>query len=598
MTVTEQVERYDAQRALAVSGLLSEFNLAGVLSAADLHVATTLGRLAKETDGRVLLAVAFCVRAVRAGSVCIDLAGVADTAGADVDTSLHWPAVAEWYDALRNSPLVAVGRDGDPSRPVRLIDELVYLDRYWRQEEVVRAELTARVARDLRSLDSDALVAAINAVLPADELNRHQRLAAAACALGSVTIITGGPGTGKTTVIKAMLDVLERTWPAKPRIALAAPTAKAAARMAEAVGRDASTLHRLLGSKPGSRTRFRHDVSNRLPFDVVVVDETSMVSLTLMSRLLEAVRPDASLVLVGDPDQLASVEAGAVLGDLVGRPPRQGADERAARLRELLPAEFEPTAEIEAELGKDVVRLRHVYRHEGTIVALAEAIRAENPDADLIIDLLTRGAPDVQLIESADDALREDVESAGAALVTAAREGNVDAALTAMDSHRIICGHRRGDYGVQKWGSQVESWIAAAIDDYEVEGEWYVGRPLIATSNDYELGLFNGDTGVVVEFDGHGVQAAFSRGGSPLIRPTNRLSDVETVHALTVHRAQGSQFKRVTVVLPPVESPLLTRELLYTAITRAEDFVRIVGREDAVRAALAHPIRRASGLRR
>jgi exodeoxyribonuclease V alpha subunit len=321
-----------------------------------------------------------------------------------------------------------------------------------------------------------------------------------------------------------------------------------------------------------------------------------MVSLTLMSRLLEAARPEASLVLVGDPDQLASVEAGAVLGDLVGRPPRPGADPRSEALHALLPEDFAPADEVDAELRGDVVRLRKVHRFGADIAKVAEAIRSGKADA---VFAALADNPAVELVESADDAVRADVEAAGQALVAAARVGDVKNALAAMDRHRVICGHRRGPYGVRHWGEQVERWIAGVVDDYYVGGEWYVGRPVIATSNDYELRLFNGDTGVVVDFGGErGLQAAFTRGEKPLMLPTNRLSDVETVHALTVHRAQGSQFKRVTVVLPPLDSPLLTRELLYTAVTRAESFVRIIGTADAVRAAVDRPIRRASGLRR
>lgn len=594
MTIIDEPSPYDAQLALSATGMLAEFNNAGVLSAADVQVASTLGRLADETDQRVLLAVALCVRTVREGSVCIDLHDARGLADAEAETTLAWPAVDEWYDALRASPLLGVGSDGDPSRPVRLIDDLLYLDRYWRQEELVRKELAARAERPVRALDLDTLRSSLEAVYR-DPAPNHQRLAAAAAALGAVTIVTGGPGTGKTTTIKQLIDVLNATWPTPPRIAFAAPTAKAAARLAEAVGKPASTVHRLLGSRPGSHTRFRHGATNRLPYDVVVVDETSMVSLTLMSRLLEALRPEASLVLVGDPDQLASVEAGAVLGDLVHRPPRPGADPRLDVLTTLLPDDLSPAAEVAAELRGDVIRLRDARRYGKDIAAVADAIRRGNAD-DVLAALDDNDA--VHLVETADAALRTDVQEAGQALVEAARAGDVGAALAAMDRHRVICGHRRGPYGVRQWGERVEQWIADAVDDYELGGEWYAGRPLIATSNDYELQLFNGETGVVVDRGDDGLRAVFGRGSTPLELPINRLSDVETVHALTVHRAQGSQFDRVTVVLPPPDSPLLTRELLYTALTRTQSFVRIIGTPEAVRTAVERPIRRASGLQR
>ncbi len=604
--------------ALGATGALGEFNRADVLSAADVHVASTLGRLAGESDAHVLLAVGLAVRAVRQGSVCIDLGQVRATAAVDASAPLAWPDVPDWYDACRASPLVAVGPDGDPSRPVRLVDRLLYLDRYWRQEQLVRTELALRAEQPPREIDADRARSALAVLFPGPAPD-HQRLAAAACAVGSVTVVAGGPGTGKTTTVARMVALLNETWPTVPRVALAAPTGKAAARLQEAVAGEhdrlraaglpapgalpASTLHRLLGWKPGSHTRFSHDRTNRLPYDVVVVDETSMVSLTMMSRLLEAVRSQASLVLVGDPDQLASVEAGAVLGDLVHRPPRPDQDARHTVLSSLVAGDLEPTAEVEAELRNDVVRLRRVHRFGGSIAALAQAVRLGR--ADEVLDLLSAGDEAVEFVPDADlehrqpvglSGLRADVVAAGRKLHTAAVAGAVPAAIGALERHRLLCAHRRGPFGVARWSREVEHWLGQAISDYG-GGEWYVARPLIVTANDYELKLYNGDTGVVVRLPDGTAAAAFGRGGEPAVLPTARLSDVETVHAMTVHRSQGSQFDRVSVLLPPPDSPLLTRELFYTAVTRAKTFVRVVGSEASVRAAVQRPIVRASGLR-
>lgn len=609
---------FDVQYAAGASGALAAFNQAGVLTAADVHVAATLGRLVVENDERALLAAALAVRGVRLGSVCVDLAAVRGTATADTDDpfnldTLPWPKPADWYEACAVSPLFSdVGAN---DRPLRLVDGLLYLDRYWRQEEQVRADLAARTTRPPPVIDDARLRAALHRLF-AEETPNYQRLAAAACATGWVTVVAGGPGTGKTTTVARLLAVLDDVLDVPPRVALAAPTGKAAARLEEAVAEQAgrmsprlrpvaaSTLHRLLGWRPGSHSRFRHDRTNRLPHDVVVVDETSMVSLTLMARLLDAVRPDARLVLVGDPDQLASVEAGAVLGDLVHRPARSGPDPRAALVGRLVPRDL-PPSEVDTELGNDVVRLRTTYRFGGTIGELAEAIRTGRPDD--VLAALRRGAPDVAFVEASSveprvpvglDALRHDVETAGRALVVAARAGDVTAALDALERHRLLCAHRRGPYGVTRWADEVERWLAAAIEGYAEDGEWYRGRPLLVTENDYELKLYNGDTGVVVDGGLRGSMAAFRRGGQPVLLPPSRLSVVQTVHAMTVHRGQGSQFRRVTVLLPPADSALLTRELLYTAVTRATDFVRVIGTEDAVRTAVERPIVRASGLRR
>ena len=613
---------HDVRLAIRARGLLADFNTAGVLIAADVHVATTLGRLCEESNEDVLLAAALAVRAVREGSVCLDLAEAHRGAG-DVDdpadlAALPWPEPTAWPAACARSPLIAVGIDEPAGRPLRLIDDLLYLDRYWREEQLVQAELDARTSRTPPDVDTERLRAALDRFFP-DPPPDLQRLAVAACVTGWVTVIAGGPGTGKTTTVARLLAVLSTTLDTPPRLALAAPTGKAAARMQEAVSEEftrlagedvemptapqASTLHRLLGWRPDSHSRFRFNRHNHLPYDVVVIDETSMVSLTLMSRLLEALRPDTQLVLVGDPDQLASVEAGAVLGDLVRRRSRPAVDDRSDRLIDLLPADVQPADEVESELRKDVVRLRTVHRYGSAIAELAEAIRRGRSDD--AVEVLRRGSPEVEFVETELDTrrpagvegLRADVVDSGRALIEAALAGDGFAALEAMDRHRLLCAHRRGTYGVARWSQQVESWLGAAVDRFAHEREWYIGRPLIITANDYELGLFNGDTGVVIDRRAYGPTAVFTRGTDVVEVAPNRLDSVQTVHALTVHRAQGSQFARVSVLVPPPESALLTRELLYTAVTRARQSVRVVGLEVFVRAAVDRPVVRASGLR-
>ena len=606
-------DRADVRLALRAAGLLRQFNVAGVLSAADVHVASRLGRLGEEPDEQVLLAAALAVRGVRLGSVCVELAqapGTISDLGADdgewrttVD-SLPWPDPDPWLASCRRSSLVA-GPEPAAGKPLRLVDGLLYLDRYWRQEQVVRAELDARALADDRPVDSSAVHAQLVSLFPGTAPDR-QRLAAAMTALRPITVLAGGPGTGKTTTVGKLLELL-LALPGEPRIALAAPTGKAAARLQEAVQSSASlttltasTLHRLLGWRPDTRSRFRHHRDNPLPYDVVVVDETSMVSLTLMSRLLEAVHPDARLVLVGDPDQLASVEAGAVLGDIVERPAPDAARTRQA-LADLVPADVADQDPAGSPLRNGVVRLAQTYRFGDEIDALASAIRASDPDRTL--DVLRSGSSSVSFVETDSPdaaamlAVRADVESSAADLTEAARAGDVAAALSRLNVHRLLCAHRRGPYGVAWWSRQIERWLAEGQPGSAPRAEWYAGQPLLVDANDYELQLFNGDTGVVVESDGR-LSAAFQRGVEPLLVSPSRLADVHTVHAMTVHRAQGSQFERVTLLLPPQESPLLTRELLYTAITRAEGHVRVVGSAAAVRRAVLRPIARASGLRR
>lgn len=591
----------DARLVRGGTGLTAEFNAAGVLDAADVHVACRVAELGGETDEQVRLAVALAVRAVRQGSVCVDLARVDRTVLGEGDelvdvSALPWPEPDAWRAACLRSPLVADGADAEAGRPLRMVDGQLYLDRYWREEELVRTSLQERAAAPPPDVDLARLRDGLDALFPDDRALR-QRQAAAVAVLRRVTVLAGGPGTGKTTAVAQLLRLLLDQAGAPLRVALAAPTGKAAARLQEAVAADledlapeqrsrvaaASTLHRLLGWRPGTR-RFRHDRTHRLPFDVVVVDETSMVSLTMMARLLDAVRPDARLVLVGDPDQLASVEAGAVLGDLA----------RAAGRPEPVLDDALRSLDLPTGVRHGVVTLDHVWRFGGAIAELARAVQAG--DADATMAVLRRGDPALEFAEHGGEDLRTDVVNAGQALFAAAHAGDVPAALDALDAHRVLCAHRRGPHGVARWTGEIERWLAGELPHGSTADTWYPGRAVLVTANDYDSGLFNGDTGVVVTTP-DGPRVAFARGGPPTLFAPSRLSDVTGVHAMTVHRGQGSQFRRVTVLLPPAESPLLTRELLYTAVTRAREFVRVVGSEEAVRAAVERPVGRASGLR-
>jgi exodeoxyribonuclease V alpha subunit len=637
VTELQAPDRYDVQRVRRTSGLLREFNDLGVLDAADVHVAMRLGRLGGEDDDRVLLAAALTVRALRGGSVCLDVATARETTAVeDVDAAdlaaLPWPEHPSWVGALEDSPLVGTGVTGDPARPLRLVGGTLYLDRYWRQEERIGTVLDDAALRPAPVVDADRLRAALARLFPGD-LPDRQRLAAVVAAHRWVSVLAGGPGTGKTTTVAKLLALLQDQADGSLRIALAAPTAVAAARLtfaaravaghfeAEDAHRlgslEATTLHRLLGRRPGSRTRFRHDRENRLPFDVVVVDEASMVSLTMMARLVDALRPQCRLVLVGDPDQLASVEAGAVLGDLVQRDvPRVATGDvsrdmsrdlpggAAASLTGVLPVDV---ADLDAEeltaLDRGVVRLSQVHRFSVEIQSFAEAVRSGDPDR--VVSVLAAEHPSIEFVDvdpavAGDlDSLRSDVVAAGSTVHAAAVAGDGAGALLALAEHRLLCAHREGPYGVSRWSARAEDWLRAAVGGYAAgasASRWYVGRPLLLTSNDYQLRLFNGDTGVVVDVDGR-PRAAFLRNGVVELFATSRLSDVQTVHAMSVHRSQGSQFERVTLVLPPADSPLLTRELLYTGLTRAKQHVRIIGTRAALEAAVQRPIVRASGLR-
>jgi exodeoxyribonuclease V alpha subunit len=620
--LTALADRFDARRARNAPGLLRAFNDAGVLVVADVHVALRLGALGGEVDEQVMLAAALAVRAPRVGHVLADLETIHATAAVDHDEldgamaagdlgDLPWPAPAAWIERVAASPLVAAGEHDADERPLRLVGSALYLDRYWREERRVAADLRALAEADPDHVRLDALADGLRRLF-AGQGDDGQRLAAAAAVLRRFAVVAGGPGTGKTTTVARIVALLAEQAPPEPLVALAAPTGKAAARLEEAVHAEASaldvepairdrllalragTLHRLLGRRPDSHSRFRQHRGNRLPHDVVIVDETSMVSLGMMARLVEAVRPDARLILVGDPGQLTSIEAGAVLGDLVG-PAATGSRMRPAARRRLAETAGVPVAGAAAPdgvaVGDGIVVLDHDYRFGSEIARVAEAIR--RGDGDAVVAALDEGDA-VQWIRDDPDPLVDSAAAAARAVVAAARAGDRSGALSALGAFRVLCAHRRGPHGVADWAARIEARLAHDVDG--LEGEWYAGRPLLATANDYGIGLFNGDTGVVVGRDDTLV-AAFERGDRVLEVAPSRLSSVETVFAMTVHKSQGSQFGTAAVVLPPPSSRLLTRELLYTAVTRARERLVVAGTEEAVRAAVARPVARASGLR-
>jgi exodeoxyribonuclease V alpha subunit len=615
---------------------LRDYQQAGVLALADVHTAVRVCELAGETDKRVLLALAVAVGALRHGSVCLELNRFRDVAleGEDVDAeraaALAWPSADELVAALRVSSLVT-GSPHGPLRPLTLVDSdagwLLYLDRYFKQEQLIRRSLVAREAsRPL--VDAAAVSAALGELFVDDQggptpAPDRQRVAAAVAATEWTTNVCGGPGTGKTHTVARILALLYRLYGPQLRVGLAAPTGKAAAALTESVaeqagslglpaGLSAKTVHRLLGWRRGSSSRFGHDAHHRLPYDVVVVDETSMVSLTLMARLLEALPSGARLILMGDPDQLTSVDAGAVLADLVHRGVTRSQNEQ---LEAVAAADLSasgdsggssgggsgdgepPVSEDERrQLSRGIVRLTRGRRFNATIASLADAVRQGRVDDALAV--LSGGTDAVSLHPPTEiGGLRGDVAASGAELIAAAEAGDVPAALAALRRHRLLCAHREGPFGRRHWAELARGWTASAVGHTLDPSRFYPGQPLLVTANDYEAQVFNGDIGVVVAADG-GVIAAIERGRTPLLVHPTALSSVQTAFAMTIHRSQGSQYRCVSVVLPEADSPLLTQQLLYTAITRAQEQVRIVGTEAAVVAAVQRQVLRASGLRR
>lgn len=575
-------------------GLVRTFHEAEVLGWADVHAAQQTLGLAGESDESVALAMALTVRALRAGSLNIDVAKaatheyLADEHRLDV-AGLPWPDPQAWRASIAASPAVTVGEDETARRPLRLIDDALYLERYWRAERAVWTSLLGRLDAGVVPYDPVRARAHLDVLLPDQPALAAARTAAALAVTSRLSVIAGGPGTGKTSTIARILALLWELEGPELRVGLAAPTGKAAARMQEAIHASdlpvshdvrtrlatvgASTIHRLLGSLPDSRTRFRHHEGNPLPQDVVIVDEMSMVSITMMARLLGALRSDARLVLVGDPFQLASIDAGTVLADITHRD------------MNLSPELSRAVGDVGGvTMSRPTITLTHNWRFGGEIAALADAVVSGDSAtalAQLAVGKAVRLVPDSEGIPAA----RERAVTTGERLFAAAAAGDAHEALAALDSHRLLCAHRHGQWGVASWQAQVERWLRQELPGYGDDGEWYVGRPLLATQNAPDLGLFNGDTGVIVQA-GDGVRAAFSGAGRTLWLSPFVLDGVVSLFAMTIHKSQGSQFDDVTIVLPGVESPLLTRELLYTAVTRAKNSVTIIGSREALTKAI------------
>lgn len=613
-------------RLISIRSCLDSFQRAGVFELADVHTASRVCRLAGETDENVLLAAALTVSALRHGSVCLELDHFSEV---DVDpadaVTVEWPSRDDLLDALRRSPLVT-GSSRGPLQPLVLVDSnegpLLYLNRYFLQENLIRNAIIEREAT--RSEIDVQAAAAVLAELFTDDAGSpspapdRQRVAAAVAATEWTAIVAGGPGTGKTHTVARVLALLFRLHGQGLRVALAAPTGKAAATLTEAVeaqavslglpdGLVATTLHRLLGWRSGS-TRFRHNARNRLPYDVIVIDEVSMVSLTMMARLFEALSPKTRLIFMGDPDQLTSVDAGAVLADLVARQAEREPNVQAEQVvaADLAvkdsvqnasdhPAEEPLDPDERVAMSRGVVRLRRGRRFNDEIGQLADAVR--RGDVDRALTLLTAGSESIRLHAPGDIVeVREAVASSGVGLIEAARDGDVPTALAALGEHRLLCAHRDGQFGQRRWADLAAEWVAARWGRMLDTSEFYPGQPVLVTTNDYQTSVFNGDIGVVMAIDGV-MTTAIERGQEPLLVSPYILAGVQTAYASTIHRSQGSQYRSVTVVLPEADSPLLTRQLLYTAITRARDAVHIVATDDAISAAIRQEALRASGLR-
>jgi len=684
-----------ASRSAQIDDVIARWAARGWLRPLDAAFAGFLRREVPDANPWLILAAALASHQLGRGHVCLDLAAALEDSGfalslppegaseddlADTDLParvLGGTDLAAWIAALDDRRLVG---DGPGDAPLVLRGSRLYLRRYWEYERSVREGIDLRLARTPEvsaTLSPKSLRSTLDVLFPAappaaEELGANwQKLACALAARSAFSIVTGGPGTGKTTtVVKllALLQALALSAPVKDgvparalRIRLAAPTGKAAARLNESISRamgslpleglpnadavrasiptKAGTLHRLLGARPDTR-RLRHDARNPLALDVLVIDEASMIDLEMMAAVLAAMPPRSRLVLLGDKDQLASVEAGAVLGELCARA-REGHynSDTANWLQTATGEQVDATLQDAngSALDQAVVMLRksHRFAEESGIGQLAS--RVNEGVAASALQILAQPHRDLQALrlrDEADPALRDlvvDGNAPGARKQGEERRGYrhyletmhrlqpprgsgqsrfgewARAVLKAHSQFQVLCALRRGPWGVEGLNQRIAGYLQSAGLITSSAG-WYLGRPVLVTRNDYTLGLMNGDMGITLALPGKAsdtgerpLRVAFPAGdgndGIKWVLPS-RLQAVETVYALTVHKSQGSEFSHAALVLPEKLSPILTRELLYTGITRAITLLTLANPGDdlLVSQAVERRVQRASGL--
>ncbi len=550
---------------------LQPFINAGIISASQAASTDVLLELAQsekpkaEISDEVVLGLALALRAPSEGSVCVDLNTIANRAVSNlVDESVisQWPTDAkQWAKALSDCTLLVCTPDQvskTPRRPLVLNGSNLYLARSWDEETKVSQMLRMRAES------------------------------------GRLEILLGGPGTGKTTKAAEKLVAAFEGSTTPPDVAMAAPTGKAAKRAKEALLQKcvennvseevrkrfedvpSTTLHKLLGYRSSARpglSRFKYNSSETLPYEYVIIDETSMVSLPMMSRLLQALRQDARLMLVGDPNQLASVEAGTVLADI----------EASA---------IAGNVTIAACIQSLTTNFR--FADTSGIKKLADAVKFGDPTATLAA--LSCGTPDLTWVNPTNNnagikKIVDEIVRSAETVCTLAANGDSVGALNEITSIRTLCAHNLGPTGVFGLNSRVEQLLGAFTDH-----QWYLGKPIMVTKNNPTTQLFNGDMGVVVATPQGGRVVAFPTEQNPRLESPARLDSYETVHAMTIHKSQGSEFDRVVVILPTSTSPLLTRELLYTAATRAKTSLVIVATAEAITTAVTNQVSRATGL--
>lgn len=580
-------------------------------------------RMIASEDHPALMLAAACVSAEAGeGHVCLPLAQFTEQAlfdGRQPELARQlWRAAGEpdWLDLLQNSE--AVG-DGSTATPLVLHQQRLYLHRMWQSEGEVARFIGREAAAT--AFDPQQLRAALDRQF-GQQPDDWQKIAAAVAITRQISVISGGPGTGKTTTVAKLLGTLLSLSAETVRIRLAAPTGKAAARLTESLGKalqrlevsdeekqrfpaEATTLHRLLGAVPGSQ-RMRYHAGNPLHLDLLVVDEASMVDLPMMANLIAALPSQARVIFLGDRDQLASVEAGAVLGDICRCAETGYSLARAEELSALTGWVIEGREDPQAPPVRDsICLLRKSYRFDASsgIGQLALAVNAgDTRQVDAVfaadyadIERFTLGSSEAyQHLLTACVAGYRDYLSR---LAAGAQPADV---LDAFSRFQLLCALREGPFGVMGLNERIEVSLQKAGLIRRSPGaanKWYPGRPVMIARNDSALGLFNGDIGIAMLDEEQALKVFFPLpdGSIKAVQPS-RLPPHDTAYAMTVHKSQGSEFDHTVLVLPNQFTPVLTRELVYTAITRAKRRLTLYAEQNVLNSAVKMRTLRRSGL--